>query len=133
MNITEPNPPIVYSQIGSVEKSMVAVVSSIHKVCGGPPQRMFLVNHICSLIATKRGSRGTYHAFVVSLLVILVIKPRKCQTYSAIKTYCETMHMDGMMTQFALSRHVARANKQYCGSLGLKINAKVSFASRFYS
>jgi eukaryotic translation initiation factor 2C len=63
--------------------------------------------------------------FFLLQLVILVVMPKKSQIYSNIKTYCETMHRVGVMTQCALSKNISRPNKQYCGNLGLKINTKV--------
>lgn len=57
-------------------------------------------------------------------IVILVILPSVCQTYSSIKAYCETT-TDGKMTQCVLSNKVRKVNKQYCGMLGLKINTKL--------
>ncbi|KAI8359267.1 Piwi domain-containing protein [Mortierella sp. GBAus27b] len=89
------NPPIMYGQLGNVEKNIEAMVSSIQQKCNAPPE------------------------------LILVIMPNKSQTYSTIKTYCETIHRIGVMTQCALSKNIFRPNKQYCGNLGLKINAKL--------
>jgi hypothetical protein len=60
----------------------------------------------------------------VPTVVILVVLPSVCPTYSAIKTYCETTG-NGTMTQCVLSKKVKEAKKQYCGMLGLKINSKV--------
>ncbi|KAG0016664.1 Protein argonaute 10, partial [Podila clonocystis] len=56
--------------------------------------------------------------------LILVILPSGCQTYSSIKAYCETS-TDGKMTQCVLSEKIRKVNKQYCGTLGLKINTKL--------
>ncbi|KAF9300502.1 Eukaryotic translation initiation factor 2C [Mortierella antarctica] len=56
--------------------------------------------------------------------MILVALPSVCPTYSAIKTYCETS-LNGKMTQCVLSNKIRKANKQYCGMLGLKINTKL--------
>ncbi|KAG0344622.1 Eukaryotic translation initiation factor 2C [Podila humilis] len=55
---------------------------------------------------------------------ILVVLPSVCATYSAIKTYCETTG-SGKITQCVLSNKIRKANKQYCGMLGLKINTKL--------
>ncbi|KAK3807380.1 MAG: Piwi domain-containing protein [Benniella sp.] len=95
MTITDPNPPIMYSQMGVVDKSVEAMVSMIEQKSRSPPE------------------------------LILVIMQKKSQTYSAIKTYCETNHRTGVMTQCALSKHISKANKMYCGNIGLKINTKL--------
>ncbi|KAG0001210.1 Protein argonaute 10 [Modicella reniformis] len=97
MNVTQPNPPIMYSQIGAVDKNVEAMVSSIQQANQNRqlPQLIF------------------------------VVMPFKSQTYSAIKTYCETTHRIGVMTQCALSKNIFKPNKQYCGNLGLKINTKL--------
>jgi hypothetical protein len=95
MFVTELNPPIVYSQMGSVDRSVEAAMQAVQNKCGKTPE------------------------------LILVVMPKKSQIYSNIKTYCETMHRVGVMTQCALSKNISRPNKQYCGNLGLKINAKL--------
>ncbi|ORZ05957.1 Piwi domain-domain-containing protein [Lobosporangium transversale] len=95
MNVSQPNPPIRHAQMGSVNKTVDSFLDEVKQKCGSP----------------------------VNLL--LVVMPNKCQTYSALKTYCETTHSNGVMTQCALSKNVSRVNKQYCGNLGLKINAKL--------
>ncbi|KAG0012896.1 Eukaryotic translation initiation factor 2C [Podila clonocystis] len=94
MNVLRRNPPIMYAQANRVELNVDAMWSTIQKTCGGPPQ------------------------------MILVVLPSVCDTYSAIKTYCETSQ-HGKMTQCVLSNKIRRANKQYCGMLGLKINTKL--------
>ncbi|KAF9980022.1 Protein argonaute 10 [Mortierella antarctica] len=95
MNVPQREPPILYAQIGAVEKSVESISATILKSCNSPPQ------------------------------LILVILPSVCQTYSAIKTYCETAHKTGVMTQCVLSKKLRNVNKQYCGMLGLKINSKL--------
>ncbi|KAG0205476.1 Protein argonaute 10 [Mortierella sp. GBA30] len=95
MNVPQRTPPITYAQMGNVEKSVNSILTTIAQQCGSPPQ------------------------------MILVILPSKCQTYSAIKTYCETAHRTGVMTQCILSKKVRTVTKQYCGMLGLKINSKL--------
>lgn len=42
MAITELNPPIVYSQMGTVAKNVESVASTIEQKCRSPPQRRFL-------------------------------------------------------------------------------------------
>ncbi|KAI1316171.1 hypothetical protein EDD11_010343 [Mortierella claussenii] len=95
MNVVQRDPPIMYGQIGNVNKN---VESMLHQI--------------------KESSK-------VPADLILVVMPNKCQTYSAIKTYCETVHKTGVITQCALSKNITRVNKQYCGNLGLKINSKL--------
>ncbi|KAF9963509.1 Protein argonaute 10, partial [Mortierella alpina] len=95
MNVPEREPPILYAQMGAVEKSVETMCATILKMCKKPPQ------------------------------LILVVLPSVCQTYSAIKTYCETAHKTGLMTQCVLSKKLRNVNKQYCGMLGLKINSKL--------
>ncbi|KAG0358543.1 Eukaryotic translation initiation factor 2C, partial [Gamsiella multidivaricata] len=95
MDVRQRAPPVMYAAAGSLEKNVESMIARIQEQFKAPPQ------------------------------LILVVMPSKCQTYSAIKTYCETVHRIGVMTQCALSRNVLRANKQYCGNIGLKINAKL--------
>ncbi|KAG0320493.1 Eukaryotic translation initiation factor 2C [Podila horticola] len=94
MHVPRKNPPIMYAQANQVERNVDAMWSMIQETCGVPPQ------------------------------MILVVLPSVCDTYSAIKTYCETSQ-NGKMTQCVLSNKIRRANKQYCGMLGLKINTKL--------
>ncbi|KAF9392685.1 hypothetical protein BGX21_010951, partial [Mortierella sp. AD011] len=95
MTVPMRDPPIVYAQLGVIDKNVENVLANINQACGAPAQ------------------------------LVLVVMPSKCQTYSSIKTYCETTHKTGVMTQCALSKNFFRVNKQYCGNLGLKINAKL--------
>ncbi|KAF9181636.1 Eukaryotic translation initiation factor 2C [Haplosporangium sp. Z 11] len=96
MNVTLKTPHVMYAQPGgNVSKNVETICSTVNKSCKSAPQ------------------------------LILVILPSVCQTYSAIKTYCETTHRTGVMTQCVLANKVKRVTKQYCGMLGLKINSKL--------
>jgi len=118
-------PPILYAQIGNVEKSVDTMCSMITERCRYPPQRKshpivpFFAHVVARSIGGRRLTRGSY------MLVILVVLPSVCQTYSTIKTYCETGGT-GIMTQCVLSQKIRGVKKQYCGMLGLKINSKVN-------
>ncbi|KAG0225299.1 hypothetical protein BGW42_004511, partial [Actinomortierella wolfii] len=57
--------------------------------------------------------------------IILVILPRRCDTYADVKSHCEAGESVGKMTQCVLVDRLRRANKQYYGMLGTKINAKL--------
>ncbi|KAG0057713.1 Protein argonaute 10 [Gryganskiella cystojenkinii] len=94
MSVPRRDPPIMYAQMGNAEKSVDSMCSLIAEKCGAPPQ------------------------------LILVVLPSRCETYSHIKTHCETTGT-GIMTQCVLSKKIQRVNKQYCGMLGLKINTKL--------
>ncbi|KAG0333928.1 eukaryotic translation initiation factor 2C, 2, partial [Podila humilis] len=94
MNVVERQPHIMYGQNHQVERNVDSIWEAVERQCRSPPQ------------------------------IILVVLPMVCQTYSAVKTYCETTR-DGRMTQCVLSSKIKRVNKQYCGMLGLKINAKL--------
>ncbi|KAF9427106.1 eukaryotic translation initiation factor 2C, 2 [Podila epigama] len=87
-------PPIMYAQGNQVERNVDSIWSMIERACHESPQ------------------------------IILVVLPSVCQTYAAIKQYCETSQ-NGKMTQCVLSNKIKRVNRQYCGMLGLKINAKL--------
>ncbi|OAQ28263.1 Piwi-domain-containing protein [Linnemannia elongata AG-77] len=95
MNVTTRSPPVMYAQPGNVERNVDSMWTTIGQACNASPQ------------------------------MILVVLPSVCQTYSVIKTYCETTHKTGVMTQCVLSKKVSRPSKQYCGMLGLKINSKL--------
>ncbi|KAG0321603.1 Protein argonaute 10 [Linnemannia gamsii] len=95
MSVPQRNPPIMYAQPGNVERNIDSMWTTIRQDCKIDPQ------------------------------MILVVLPDVCQTYSVIKTYCETTHKTGVMTQCVLSKKVSRPSKQYCGLLGLKINSKL--------
>ncbi|KAK3836299.1 MAG: Piwi domain-containing protein [Linnemannia gamsii] len=95
MSVPQRAPPILYAQPGQVERNVDSMWTTIGQACKAPPQ------------------------------LILVVLPNVCQTYSVVKTYCETIHATGVMTQCALSKKVGRVSKQYCGMLGLKINSKL--------
>ncbi|KAF9972539.1 hypothetical protein BGZ73_004325 [Actinomortierella ambigua] len=57
--------------------------------------------------------------------IIIVILPRRCDTYADVKSHCEAGETMGKMTQCVLVDRLRRANKQYYGMLGTKINAKL--------
>ncbi|KAF9155082.1 eukaryotic translation initiation factor 2C, 2, partial [Actinomortierella ambigua] len=57
--------------------------------------------------------------------IIIVILPRRCETYADVKSHCEAGETMGKMTQCVLVDRLRRANKQYYGMLGTKINAKL--------
>lgn len=95
MNVPLRNPRIMYAQPGNVGRNIDSMWTTIRESCNIDPQ------------------------------LILVVLPDVCQTYSLIKTYCETTHKTGVMTQCVLSKKVSRPSKQYCGLLGLKINSKL--------
>ncbi|KAF9089788.1 Protein argonaute 10 [Mortierella sp. AD031] len=95
MSVPQRKPPVLYAQPGNVERNVDTMWATIGQACNAPPQ------------------------------MILVVLPNVCQTYSILKTYCETTHRTGVMTQCVLSKKVSRPSKQYCGMLGLKINSKL--------
>ncbi|KAF9409905.1 Eukaryotic translation initiation factor 2C [Podila epigama] len=95
MQVTQMNPPIIYAQGMEVPRNVDTMWSTIQGTSGAPPQ------------------------------MILVVLPSVCPIYSNIKTYCETSQ-NGKMTQCVLANKIRKPNnKQYCGMLGLKINAKL--------
>jgi hypothetical protein len=55
MTITELNPPIIYSQMGSVEKNVDAAVSMVEQKCRYAPQCKFLeTTFVPELIGYKK-------------------------------------------------------------------------------
>ncbi|KAJ1932560.1 hypothetical protein FBU59_006328, partial [Linderina macrospora] len=56
-------------------------------------------------------------------LVLIVLPSTNAHTYQAIKNAAYTTH--GVQTQCMQSKHVQKANPQYCANLCLKINAKL--------
>ncbi|KAF9120015.1 Eukaryotic translation initiation factor 2C [Mortierella sp. 14UC] len=95
MSVPQREPPLLYAQPNQVERNVESIWTTIAQACKAPPQ------------------------------LILVVLPSVCQTYAVLKTYCETTHKTGLMTQCVLSKKVSRPSKQYCGMLGLKINTKL--------
>ncbi|KAF9155709.1 Protein argonaute 10 [Actinomortierella ambigua] len=57
--------------------------------------------------------------------IIIVILPRRCSMYTAVKTHCESGEGIGKMTQCVVVDTLRGARKSYYGMLSLKINAKL--------